>query len=432
MRKLPSELVRRLSLKAWTPANNADPYPHVWISRPGTVAKTGTFIERQLIGNFPGLSTAITNPSIAVRRMRINKPSDRIYAAYVASGRAGISYADIKIGIESQVWLKTSFSVPATAIAICFDGTMPKARSGTAQFITESEPWVFWISGGVVYAQKFGSTDITTLATANATAITAVRAMHSDVGGFDFGLVLFMILNGSIYYRQFVDGEWSDSVPINFGPAKSWVTIAASRTWDYRVALQAKASDGSIYELFTQFAGIAKQNTEHIEISNLTAKGILTALGNYSFKAADEHIKVANISAGALYNGLYSISVPNIISVQNEDDGTGDWGKRLIITFDVHLQAATVTVNATRFILTDSRNATYTASTAALGTDGKTVILIFTNFNSAQGECIISYTPGTIVSMAETIAESTSKMFIPRNLYDPGINPPKPVEVWNE
>ena len=84
---------------------------------------------------------------------------------------------------------------------------MPKK----GKVITEELPWVFWINGGVVYGQIIGTGSTVMLATANATDVFAVRGVHSEVGGFDFGLVLFMVIAGQLYYRQLIDGVWMDA-----------------------------------------------------------------------------------------------------------------------------------------------------------------------------------------------------------------------------
>ncbi|MEG2383849.1 MAG: hypothetical protein RSB39_09710, partial [Oscillospiraceae bacterium] len=270
-----------------------------------------------------------------------------------------------------------------------------------------------------------------TLAEQNATAISAVRAMWSDVPGFDFGLVVFMILAGTIYYRQLIGGVWSDAAPINFGPAGvTWTQIAAQRTWDYRIALQAVDSTGKLYELFTQYGGIGSKSAEHIEIKDIKASGKLTEV-NYQNAKCDEHIEITSIKAGAPYGGLYDIGVPAIVSARNAADSAGDWGKTASFGFNIHLNAAEVAVNAAQFTIVDSSGVSFAASTATLGADGKTVTLSFTDFNAARGVCHAKYTPGTVTSMAGTALISTEFVFTPGGLVPPKVDPPKPLEVLN-
>jgi hypothetical protein len=70
-----------------------------------------------------------------------------------------------------------------------------------------------------------------------------------------------------------------------------YVKIAASRTWDYRIALQVQAADGTLYELFTQFAGIGKQNVEHLEVTDIGAEAEIIEVAYHDMKE-DENVEL--------------------------------------------------------------------------------------------------------------------------------------------
>jgi hypothetical protein len=255
--------------------------------------------------------------------------------------------------------------------------------------------------------------------------------MWSSHGGFDFGLVVFFLLNGQLYYRQLINGEWMDAEVVSFGPdGVKWEALAAFRTWDYRVGVQLKSTDGEFYEMFTQFMGIGKQNAEHIEIGGVKATSNMVEV-QYTNTRETEHVELSEVFAGAPYGGLYSLDMPTITSAHNVEDANGDWGTTVIVTFSNYLVADQVANNYLQFALVDSWGAAYYPNTAALGSDGKTVTLTFEDFNAAYDLCEIQYVPGTVYSMATVLVEATSFSFTPQNLNPPAIPQPEVVSIWN-
>jgi len=426
VRSIPSDIASKLAMLKQTRANSADPSASIWIGRPTTPLTTDVFLEKQAV--LTGAS--ITDTSVAVCHPRQGAANTKINIAYIASGVAHIVTAATKTKMSNHIWVDSGFSETASAISIAYDGTMPKNDQGKVEFVTESQPWVFWVDSGVLYARKLGTADTITLAQANCTDVSAIRAMWSEVGGFDFGLIVFFLLSGTIYYRQLIDGEWTDAEIVTFGPSGvAWASIAAFRTWDYRVGVQGKTSTGDLYELFTQFMGIGKQTVEHLEIKSVKATGAMTEV-HYSDTAEDEHIEMS-VSAGAPYGGLYSTAVPTITNAYNVDNGAGDFGKQAVFVFDVHLTAAEVAAQYSAFTIVDTNNVAYTASTATLGSDGKTVALTFTDFNNASGTCQAKYTAGTVSTMAGTTMATVTKSFTPTGLVPTAIPAPEVVEVTN-
>ena len=119
------------------------------------------------------------------------------------------------------------------------------------------------------------------------------------------------------------------------------------------------------------------------------------------------------------------------IQIYNVDNGEGDFGKQAVFVFDVHLTAAEVAAQYSAFTIVDANNVAYTASTATLGSDGKTVALTFTDFNNASGTCQAKYTAGTVTTMAGTTMATTTKSFTPTGLVPTAIPAPEVVEVTN-
>jgi hypothetical protein len=203
----------------------------------------------------------------------------------------------------------------------------------------------------------------------------------------------------------------------------TWVQVSCSRTWDWRTALQLKASDGKLYEVFTQFQGIGSKNAEHLEIKSIKATGNLIPV-DYIDTAENEHINISNITAtGALIYGLSSKPV----SAENVDDGNGNYGLIVKVTMDYPVTG--VTDNAAAFALTDSSGGSY-ACTAATVAD-KVVTLTCIDFNAAYGKTLtVAYTPGTVQSPAVAM-EAWTIAFTPTGLVPTTVPAPTVTEVAN-
>lgn len=427
MRSVPSYLAERLRRSIQTRANDSAPSVDIWVGRPSTVLVDDKFLERQTV-----LKATVSDVSIAVCHPRVKRNNTHIYMAYVSNGVAHVVDAKHKTKMSDHEWRDTGFERSATAVSIAFDGTMPKANGGDVEFVTDLYPWVFWIDGTVLYGQKLYSDDEPViLAETNCTDVSAIRAMWSSTGGFDFGLVVFFILEGKLYYRQLIGGEWMDAEIVSFGPKDvSWSEVAAFRTWDYRVGVQIKTDTGVVYEMFTQFMGVGKQNTEHLEIGNISAKSDMLDV-YYSNTRLDEHVDLSKMSSDAPFGGLYSLDMPVICSAHNVEDENGDWGTTLIVSFTNYLVAEQVSNNHLQFALVDSWGSAYYPYSAALHSDGKTITLQFEDFNAAYDVCEIQYSPGTIQSLASVLVESTKIQFTPNNLNPPEVPQPEVVSIRN-
>ncbi len=433
MRRVPASLEAKLRSARQTSANNSAPSLDLWISRPVVPLVNDYFLEQQAVQD----GSNVTAVDIAVCHPRHRRQSTKIYMARVEGGTARVLSSPFRHAMEAHVWTDSGFSEPAEDVSIAFDAAMKNDTRGRSEFVTEDLPWVFWVRDGALYGRKLGSANTLTLAEANCTKCTAIRAAGSAMGGFDYGLCLFFLLSGAIYVRQLIGGEWMDAEPIGFGPDVTWTDIAASRSWDYRVVLQALSGDGTVYELYTQYMGIGQRSAEHIEVKRVSAEGELTGI-RYADTAETEHIEIAAIDAGALYGGLYSTLQP-VFMVRNvpvdamDIDGNHyqDWGKVILATSSVHLDVSTVGAEPDRFVLTDSSGKTFVAAAVELDTaDGMTLRLSFADFNAAKGSCTLAYTPGNLVSLAGTVVGAVSAEFVPENLVAPSVAEPKPVDAY--
>lgn len=432
MRTIPSSLDAKFKKLVQAESTKAAPAVDLWISRPVVPLVNDYFLEQQAIGN----GSNVTALDIAVAHPRHRRQSTKIYIATVENGVAKVVSSPFRQAMDTHVWTDTGFSESAEDVAVAFDAVIKNDTRGRSEFVTDREPWVFWVNNGALYGRDLNSGETLTLAETNCTKCTAIRSAGSAVGGFDYGLCLFFLLNGSIYIRQRINGEWMDAELVSFGPGATWKDIAASRSWDYRVILQAMATDGTVYELFTQYMGIGQRSAEHIELRSATASGNLTEVGKTDVFNA-EHIEVANIGAGALYGGLYSLGQPAVRSASNiptvvevEGEPAENYGLRITVRFAAHLNPDSVAENLSAFVMRDSNGTAFVAASAETE-NGLDWVFTLPDFNNAMGDCTVSYTPGTLYTMAGTVAEGTSVTFTPDNLTPSAVEAPKILEVYN-
>lgn len=396
----------------------------LWISRPTIPLTEDRFLERQVV---PGVSAS--DVSVAVEHPKADSDASAVFIAYVENGTAKVKKAMYQTHMESHVWVDTGFSEPAEAVSICFDGTMPKSLGGRVEFVSEDDPWVFWVSGGKLYTRKLNGAQTTTLADGNCTSVSAVRSMWSEIGDFDFGVVVFFLLGGYLYYRQYLNGAWADAELVSFGPAGVlWSDIAAFRTWDYRIGVQALSQDGYLYELFTQYMGIGKQTIEHLEVKS-TAKASALIGVSYSSTKTSEHITVYNTINPTPYQGIYTLGAPSLLKAYNTKDEEGDWGKRIVFEFDKELEYSSVQASIGSFYFMDSEQDYYFPASIEMDYTGRRAVLTFVDFNNAKGQCTAHYDPGTVVTMLGEVLTPQSYIFTPEGLVPNDVVLSEPVEI---
>lgn len=421
MRSIPATMQKKLASRVQ--AGSSALGTSLWVGRPTTPLTEDKFLEKQTILS----SSEITKTSIAVCHPRLMRGATEVYIGYIEAGTAKITKSLYVEDMPRHIWVDTKFSEWADDISVCFDGTMIKSSNGWVEFKTELSPWVFWTRSGALYGQKLGdSGNPLTLAEANCTAVSAVRAMWSSSGGFDFGLVVFFVVEGALYYRQLISGEWMDAEIVSFGPqGVLWEDIATFRTWDYRVGLQCKSTDGKYYELFTQFMGIGKQTSEHIEVRSMEVKEQLSKINYIDSRTPREHVGLSMSAKSELTYGLSSVP----LEVYNVDDGTGNYGILLNIRLDYPV--SNVEGNHPNFTLVDSNSVAYLCTSSSVDSSGCVIQLTFSDFNLAEGATLtLTYTPGSIQSPAAPL-NAFELNFMGTNLEAPAIPVPEPIAAWN-
>ena len=423
MRDIHASIEQRLLKRVQ--AGNDSVRADLWISRPTVPLTEERFLERQVLSKY-----SPTSVSVAVQHKKTDSDASAVYLVLIEDGEAKVLKAVYQTHMESHAWVDTGFSELAEAVAICFDGTMPKSVSGRAEFVTEDEPWVFWVSGGKLYTRKLNSAHTETLADGNCSAVSVVRAMWSEVGDFDFGIVAFFLLGGSLYYRQYIDNEWKDAEIVSLGPSGVlWSDIAAFRTWDYRIGVQALSKEGYIYELFTQYMGIGKHSIDSVSFSDLSHSYALTKIRYKTAISANEAVSLSEVLQGMPYQGLYTLGTASLLEVYNIDDEAGDWGKKVVFVFDKELEYNSVQASIGSFYFTDAEGDYYFPASIDMDHTGRRAILTFVDFNNAKGQCIARYDPGTVVTMLEEVLTEQNYAFTPEGLVPNDVVLPEPVEI---
>ena len=419
-------LRRQIDSNFQTKGNNSDPAAVVKVTRHTIPISYWDFVERSLITTESG----ITDISVAAKHTTYDRGEQEVWVAYVRNGKLKVKSSRVTEDIIGFNWISDPIDYDASSCAIAFNSRVERTAYGKQEFLTDEYPWVFWVENGALRAWQINSNSLPTeLAAENVTDVSAVRGPSGQWGNWDLGLSAFFIMNGSLYYRQYIDGEWYDAEQVSSGPSGSYIKLAAYRTWDYRVCLQALMDDGKLYNLFTYTEGIGARGTEHIEVS-VSANVTLSGIEYYSTQET-EHIEVGASAVVQLIYGLSCIPV----SVQNVEDEEENWGTTIEVIFDYPVHSDGLT--AAMFTLVDSSGNNYVCDSFNIsgGGAGRKLTLVFDDFNLAglATNVTLGYTKpvsGGLMSPAVQ-TDSFSETFVPANLDPPQVDPPTFLSATN-
>jgi hypothetical protein len=132
------------------------------------------------------------------------------------------------------------------------------------------------------------------------------------------------------------------------------------------------------------------------------------------------------VSASADIDRLYRLP-PEVVHIENIDNGEGDYGFLVRITFDSDVSS--VAGNTSAFSMVDDLASGY-ACTGIAQESARSVVAAFEDFNSAMMPLTITYTPGTITGEVEPLA-TFSEEFEATGLVPVITDPPVPVSIEN-
>lgn len=416
MRNVDSILQDRLDTVYQTIDNNANPATWLRIQRRDIPLHEKIFIEKSRIVNRPGL----TDSDIAVCHPRFGHENTEMWVAYVRSGTLHVKWANNHDVMTRSEWNDYHFTTDAEACAIGFYSTAKHNARGIWDFVTEEEPWVFWVHDGSLKAKKCTplGDNIIELAEENVTDVSVVRAPSGEQGNWNLGLAVFFLMNGSIYYRQLIEDTWYDAELVQFSGLGDLTisAIKAFNTWDYRVGVQILASDGKLYELYSYTEGIGTRGTEHLSLSVVPVITLIRIGDLEGFE--HEHIELGMGMESDLIYGLSAVPV----SIANVQSG-GSWSKVIEVTMDIPNTGG----QASEFELTDSDGNYYRCENLEIVDN--VLRLTFFDFSNAEGKTLtLKYTQGTLMSYVP-LTDSFTLTFTPTNIHASGF--PTVVSIYN-
>lgn len=414
MRPVSDTLEERLESKIQTKAENANPATYFRVMRHEIPLSEKQYLERTKVKS----DNNITDSDVAVCHPKFGKADEDIWVCYITDGDLKIRHAKNTEALSKADWITYEFTDSASACAIAFDSNAKKNVRGIWEFVTEKEPWVFWVNDGQLKARKctpLGAMEIT-LAESNVTDVSAVRGPSGEYGLWDFGLTVFYVMAGRIYYKQLINDVWYDSELVSYsGISELTISqIKAFNTWDHRVGIQILTNDNKLYEIYSYCEGIGTRGTEHLGI------GIDVSMKNtrvrYNYSRLREHLEMGVSATGGMTYGLSAVPV----SAENLNSTV------IEITMDYPCTSG----QASEFLLTDSNGVIYTCE--SMECEDNIVRLEFIDFslaNEAQN-VTVTYTKGTLLSPA-TETDSFEITFVPTGLQPPVVPRPSVSSIYN-
>lgn len=334
--------------------------------------------------------------------------------------------------IEKHTW-KREWVSEADEVSIAFVSGIQNVNETQKEYITESKPWVFWIKDQALYAQKLGTEDVIELTSENCDSVSAISGFHiSGSSFFDYGLCVFFILSGHLYYRQLIGDVWYDASEVTMGPSGvTWIKVAAGRTWDYRLVIQLLGSDDNVYEIYTRHSGLGKLYTEYFKLSpDIVWNDNFRAIQYGEAKEPNEYFVLGEVNFSAMPGTLGPIS---LIRVMNIPDSENDYGKVLQLSFNKEVRVEQIRNQLRQFVLRDSGGHVFLPNGADYDNmNSFKVLLYFNNFNNAVDECNLTYTAGTVSSWNDAPLPTTTVYFTPTNLVPYEDQAPHLVSMHNE
>lgn len=427
MRYIDETIRARLLQAQKTLYNNANPSMDIIAVRPQTPITNKDLWQEVIVT--PGITA--TNTSVAIRRRITGRQAERAYVAYISGGVLTVKYADMTYPVSQMTWITVETIPNCIACAVEFDGSFVSTRDRKVEYLTDTLPWLFFVtSTGELKAGILGS-EYETLAGANVTEIDAVRGVASRYKDEDQGLIIFYVISGVIYYRQHIAGIWEDASTVSIAP-ENIVSIKAERTFDWRIVLQATDVSGALHEIFSRM--VISGWTEHglIRPIGATLEAYSTVI-NYMDDKTDQWLTIPDITHESWNMSIYSpvlIGAANIATSTEDPENPGqyydDYGYRVVFEFDQIIRNAAD--YPADFKLIDDYSMTWYGQSATV--NGRFVTVTFANFNNA-GNPITAIALAGNLSNGYVLLTQTSFEFSASGLVPYYVPSPVAQTAWN-
>ena len=201
MRSIDAALKARVLKIQQTLYNNAQPSMDIQALRPRTTIFHEKFWRETIVSN----DVTATSTSIAIRKN--GKLADRVYVAYVSDGELIVKSAALTYPLANMAWQLETSITGCSCCSLAFDGQFTAVPNGRVEFRTDLIPWLFFTtSSGQLRAGILGG-PYDSLIDSGVSAISAVRGFSSPLKDIDQGMLLFHIIDGSVYVIRFRSEE---------------------------------------------------------------------------------------------------------------------------------------------------------------------------------------------------------------------------------
>ena len=362
-----------------------------------------------------------TVQNVTCTSIAVEKSADKIgkvYVAYITAGTLVVRSAVFGYPISEMVWTTETQIAGCVSCAVEFNGSFKRIKT-SIEFITETIPWLFYTTvAGELIARKLND-DFTLLSATNVSIIDAVKGIASLRSDIDQGIIVFYIISGSVYYRQYINGVWQGQQQVTIAPANA-VSIRVERLFDYRICLQITDASGALFETFTKMEASGWNSTEYIDA--VIAQSTVTRPVVYYNFPVDISI-IASIQQST--KTLYALS-PVILMAVNIDDGYGNYGRVVHVLWDEHVYEEVV--NISQFKIVDANNIGWSGQSVTK--TGKILLITFADFNNAVNPVSVTYTKGTLMGDV-VLVDSCLKTFDALGLVPTELPIPELIAVEN-
>jgi len=384
VRQISQELLAKIQSRQKTLYNNAQPELKAYFSR-------GLTTELFLVHTIEQSNT-LQAVDVTVKRPTVGAAPNEAYAVCVDDGLATIKSKHLPYD-ELTPWLD-EFTVAAnvTSVAIEFDGYWDRDwKSRRFDFVTEEFPWVFYVQGGILYAQHWQQPKIM-LATGVSKISTirgwlpVTREHHNDQGL----IIGYIKTDGLVYYRAYChqpDGTRIWEVERRVAAITATATdIALFRTNDFRVGFLATVNGMMQWRLTERnYAGMS-----------IFPDLVTTAISNISFEVIPiqnrNAYKSEQITAALSNLGLLVCRpiTPTVLSISNE---LNVW--RILIKFSHALSQnlASATIRD-RFTVRDALGVSFALLSTSAGADQTELYLNMVHLGAAKNDLVVTFTSG--------------------------------------
>jgi hypothetical protein len=416
MRILPAKLREKIEKASQTIYENADPKMDVFLRRART-GLTGTdLFYMQTIRE----GTDLEALGIDLQRTNVNAPPSKAFNIYIKDGICKVATKNLPSKVK-EPWVDVLTVGPATDCDIAFDGRWYRDDQYRWQLVTQGNPWLFYVTGGKLYARHWTATPI--LLAEGVSKIAALRGWKNTyMWNHDQGIIVAYIKSGQIYYRNYCQQPpdqpalWEIERQVDLPtPAQN---VALFRTNDYRTGFLCE-SEGQIHWAITtrNWANMAT------EVHSLSA-GIDISVALIDLEYSNVWLK-HNLSAGIDLQAeiLYLLSDNLFKSAEND-------GETTVIAVTRHFLT---NINPADFMIYDITNATFSVTNIEYGSTKNELIMTVDSLAfSAPDDLTLKFLGGTTKGEAGQNVDPFEITFTPTGIDYVEVDPPQVEVIWNE